>query len=188
MEISINDIKSKFDELPEELQFAIMGVGIDDKVIGIGQDEGLNVSQMGQLALEVWAVILGWTAPEKFEVSVRTSLGIPNEKAKFIVGLINERIIKKIREEEKRIGESNKQINDAKQATDTSPKEAGVVSAPVNVTEKPANPPSIAAQRLAGSFKIPMKTTDHTLVPTPKTETLSEKPTLKPDPYREIPE
>lgn len=191
MEISINDIKNKFDELPEDLRFAIMGVGLDDKVIGIGQDVGLSVSQMGQLALEVWAVILGWTAPDKFESSIGASLELPADKTKTIANLANERILKKIREDEKKIGAQNKEVkNDPTKPNPVLERPVEVKQAPkpeISPEKPKVAPISIPAQRLMSGFKMPSVATDHSVSkPTP---TPAPTPTAqKVDPYREIPE
>ena len=94
MEITLEEIQKKFEGLPEDLKWAIIAANVDDKVIDIGQANGLNVEQMGQLSLETHMVMFGFTHPNKFAESVKASLGLPEEKIKVIVNAVNEKILK----------------------------------------------------------------------------------------------
>jgi len=98
MEITIEEIQKKFESLPEDLKWAIIDANIDDNIIEIGQAENLNVRQMGQLSLETYMEIFGFTKPENLEDSIQKSLELPPEKIRTIVNAINNRILKKIRE------------------------------------------------------------------------------------------
>lgn len=98
MELSLEDIKNKFEKLPEDLKWAIMGANIDEKLMQIGSTHGLNIRQIGQLSLETHAVMLGFMHPDAFEGSIKASLGLPDEKTKFIAMSVNENIIKGVRE------------------------------------------------------------------------------------------
>lgn len=98
MELSLEDIKNKFEKLPEDLKWAIMGANIDEKLMQIGNTHGLNIRQIGQLSLETHAVMLGFMHPDAFEGSIKASLGLPDEKTKFIAMSVNENIIKNVRE------------------------------------------------------------------------------------------
>jgi len=98
MEITLEEIQKKFEGLPEDLRWAIMAANADDKIIQIGQENGLNVEQMGQLSLETHMVMFGFTHPDKFEESVKASMQLPDEKNKKIINEINEKILKDIRE------------------------------------------------------------------------------------------
>ena len=97
-EVTIEEMQKKFEELPEDLKLAIMSADIDDNIIQIGKDQGLNVDQTGQLSLETHAVMFGYTHPDKFQESVKASLGLPDEKIKTVVDSVNEKILKNIRE------------------------------------------------------------------------------------------
>ena len=98
MEVTINEIKRKFDELPEELRWAIVESNVDQKIVDIGQEHDLNVAQMGQLSLETQMVMYGFLHPEKFEDSLNASLGVPAQKVRNIVEAVNSRVLKKLRE------------------------------------------------------------------------------------------
>lgn len=98
MELSIEDIKNKFEKLPEDLKWAIMGANIDEKLMQIGTAHGLNIRQIGQLSLETHAVMLGFVHPDSFGDSIKASLGLPDDKVKLITQSVNEKIIKGVRE------------------------------------------------------------------------------------------
>jgi len=98
MELSIEDIKNKFEKLPEDLKWAIMGANIDQKLMQMGSIHGLNIRQIGQLSLETHAVMLGFIHPDAFESSIKASLGLDDEKAKLVALSVNEKIIKGVRE------------------------------------------------------------------------------------------
>jgi hypothetical protein len=98
MEITLEEIQKKFDSLPEDLKWAIMAANVDDNIIEIGQMQGLNVEQMGQLSLETHMVMFGFTHPDKFEESVRNSMKLGDEKTRLIVNAVNEKILKEIKD------------------------------------------------------------------------------------------
>lgn len=98
MELTIEDIKNKFDKLPEDLKWAIMGAKIDEKLMQIGSTHGLNIRQIGQLSLETHAVMMGFLHPDQFASSIKASLGLDDEKVKLITLSVNEKIIKGVRE------------------------------------------------------------------------------------------
>src|SRR3989344_2084050 len=97
MEITLEEIQKKFESLPEDLKWAIMGAKVDDNIIEIGQKENLNVEQMGQLSLETNMVMLGFTHPNDFEKSVKASTGLGDDKIRTLVNAANEKILKEIR-------------------------------------------------------------------------------------------
>lgn len=98
MEITIKEIKNKFESLPEDLKWAIVEANVDENILSIGKRIGLTIDKIGQLALETYAVLLGYTHPDKFLDSIQKSLGEPSDKVKRIGGEVNEVIIKKIRD------------------------------------------------------------------------------------------
>ncbi|MFA6300929.1 MAG: hypothetical protein WC609_01100 [Candidatus Paceibacterota bacterium] len=97
MEITLEEIQKKFETLPEDLKWAIMAAKVDDNIIEIGQTEGLNVEQMGQLSLETHMVMFGFTHPDKFKESVKNSMKLGDEKTQAVVNAVNEKILKEIR-------------------------------------------------------------------------------------------
>lgn len=99
MEITIEEIQKKFESLPEDLRWAIMGADVDNKIIEIGKENNLKVEEMGQLSLEVHAVMLGFIHPNQFEASVQESLKFDPNKTRTLVNAVNEKILKNIREQ-----------------------------------------------------------------------------------------
>lgn len=186
MEITIEEIQKKFDSLPEELKWAIMAADVDSKIIEIAKKEELNNVQMGQLALETNVVMFGFYPPEKFEESLKGSLGLPDEKIKAIANDVNELILKNIREKLKTgapVGEETTSEKDDKEIL----KSAGIEIAEDSVmpTKIPIRtitenreellkgmehpeliagktpPPMIQSSKLVGSFQIPATKTEY---------------------------
>ena len=201
MEITLNEIQKKFETLPEELKWAIMAARVDDNIIEIGKNHGLNVEQMGQLSLETHAVMFGFTLLDKFEESVEGSLRLPKEKIKMIVSDVNERILRNIRKN--MMSQSGQKPEGKDEGGNKILKSAGIEITP----GVPAAPPTlpelkngnrdemlkkierpeliqkestrpITEQKLSGSFQIPAVKTDHSV------DNLSKNV----DPYREIPQ
>ncbi len=98
MEITIEEIQKKFDELPEDIKWAIIEADVENKIIEIGKKENLNVAQMGQLALELNAAMFGFYPLDKFADSAKASLQLSDDKMKAIVDDVNTLILKSIRE------------------------------------------------------------------------------------------
>ena len=198
MEITLNEIQKKFETLPEELKWAIMAARVDDNIIEIGKNHGLNVEQMGQLSLETHAVMFGFTLLDKFEESVEGSLRLPKEKIKMIVSDVNERILRNIRKN--MMSQSGQKPEGKDEGGNKILKSAGIEITPgvpaatptlpelnngnrdemLTKIERPEliDPHPISTQKLAGSFQIPAIKTDHSV------DNLSKNV----DPYREIPE
>lgn len=200
LEITIDEIKEKFETLPEDLKWAIVGANIDDHIIDIGQANQLNVGQMGQLALETYAVLLGYTKTEDFESSLRASLGFEDNKTKLLVNLVNEKVLKPIRENLMEAS-AEKQKKESVVAVDNPEKPESEILKETKIhienkkTEEgskdisPSN--SIPNQKLFGSYKIPSATTNHSTPNLSKQTPASNSSPINPqkvDPYREIPE
>lgn len=182
-EISIEEIQKKFEGLPEDLKWAIMGAKVDDNIIDIGNAEKLNVEQMGQLSLETHMVMFGFTPPGKFEESVKKSLGLPDEKTRAIVDAVNEKILKEIR---KKMVEQTS-AEPAKKTEENGDKKvlssAGIeILNGENKKETTSDMHPILQQKLSASVQAPIIKTEHA----PENPTQSNKPIR--DPYREIPE
>lgn len=210
MEISLEEIQKKFEGLPEDLKWAIMGAKVDDNIIDIGNAEKLNVEQMGQLSLETYMVMFGFTPPDKFEESVKKSLGLPDEKIRAIVGAVNEKILKEIRKKmmeqtntnpsqppfvkggENEIpldkgGEGDYRADHDTRVLSSAGIEIinGETSPPaplLRVAERPGEVKDILAQKLSAPVQAPVIRTEHV----PESQNQSGKPHT--DPYREVPE
>ena len=201
MEITLEEIQKKFEGLPEDLRWAIMAANADDKIIQIGQENGLNVEQMGQLSLETHMVMFGFTHPDKFEESVKASMQLPDEKNKKIINEINEKILKDIREKLMSLyqKENEKKEDEIMSGAGieimpeeiTAPKKEENIEKPDDMLAKVENPEliakeienekmlrSISAQKLSGSFQMPNTKTDYSLNNMSKT---SKTPEIKKD-------
>jgi len=189
MEITLEEIQKKFEELPEDLKWAIIEAKVDDSIIEIGKEQNLNVDQTGQLSLETHMVIFGITPEEKFNDSIKTSLNLNDEKTNEVINAINEKILKKIREN--LMSSSQEKKEEEKKEDASILNTAGIeimpeeITAPVKeevIKEKASdmlsdveNPElikiqadkekieSITAQKLSGSFKTPSVKTEYTL-------------------------
>jgi hypothetical protein len=200
MEITLEEIQKKFESLPENLKWAIMGANVDDNIIDVGKEQNLNVEQMGQLSLETYMEMFGFTPPEKFEESVQASLKLPTEKTHAIVETINEKIFKKIREG---LGETPPSQPDQNQSA---PEEEIVSEEKTNAqafsahgieiipeestTADKEKIHSILTQKLSGPVNLPPVKTEHSLQNLSSTtkDVPVKNNVLKTDPYREIPE
>jgi hypothetical protein len=201
MEITLEEIQKKFESLPENLKWAIMAANVDDSIIAIGNEQNLNVEQMGQLSLETHMEMFGFTPPEKFEDSIKKSLGFPDEKTHAIAEAVNDKIFKEIRE---KIGESAN-VSTPEESEEDSDKvlnTAGIqiinddVNKNLPTPEKleitggkivPPPAPSMMAQKLSAPVQTATVKTEHSLENITKTAT----PTTYPkngDPYRLPPE
>lgn len=207
MEITLEEIQQKFDSLPEDLKWAIMAANVDDNIIDIGQANGLNVNQMGQLSLETHMVMFGFTHPDKFEESIKNSLGLPEEGTRIIANAVNEKILKNIREKIMNMTERAKEEEDTEvlksAGIEIIPKEN---TAPVVKTEEKKEvlpvldslelkegetekrPEPIISQKLSGFVKNDVVKTEHSTISQKEPEGTKESGEKRIDPYREIPE
>ena len=200
MEITLEEIQKKFESLPENLKWAIMGANVDDTIIDIAQGQGLNVEQMGQLSLETYMEMFGFTHPDKFEDSVQKSMQLSAEKTHIIVEEINEQIFKKIREKmgenrEEEITETSTTSipatneNTEEQENTRILKDHGIEIIPEKLELADGEKiHSILTQKLSTSFQTPIVKTEHSLdnitkvnnIPTPPTTPSSVMANIKP--------
>ena len=213
-EITLEEIQKKFEGLPEDLKWAIMAAKVDDNIIEIGKEHSLNVEMMGQLSLETHMVMFGFTPPDKFEESVKKSLGLPDEKTHAVVDAVNEKILKEIRK--KMMGQSGVEMAETSPHQDSSeprPEAPASVSngekqildsAGIQIVSEPASDESekkfegdvheILAKKLSGPVQAPIVKTEHSPdsigkpnIPTPAS-VKPKIPDITVDPYRELPE
>ncbi|MDP2788700.1 MAG: hypothetical protein Q8O46_01430 [bacterium] len=210
------ELDERFKKLSPNIQDAIAKSNYQEILYSISQENKLNVEQIGILEAITVDVMLGIVEPSKFEESLKQKLQIPIEKVQKIVNEVNEKILKKIRENmmapPPRVaptvapGSTVHTLKDDMQTL----KRAGIEIIPhttdkeemlkkewhLDSVNKPAPAPgampnSIGAQKLAGTFQIPKAETNYAIKNlsssgTPKVPT--NNVTLKVDPYREVPE
>lgn len=171
IEITIEEIQKKFESLPEELKWAIMKSEVDEKITELGKMNNLTVQQMGQLSLETHAVMFGITHPDKFEESVRLSLGFDNDKTKLLINAINEKILKEVREQVLMLHSKPKTENSTTEILDLKPEDPHTPNPQINLTpatpeiktEDQNNIDSILSKKLSGAFKMGGATTEYSL-------------------------
>ncbi|MFA5932112.1 MAG: hypothetical protein WC793_01915 [Candidatus Paceibacterota bacterium] len=207
MEITLEEIQKKFDDLPEDLKWAIMGVNVDDNIIEIGQTQGLNVEQMGQLSLETHMVMFGFTHPDKFEESIKNSMKLGDEKTRLIVNAVNEKILKEIKEKMMQMYDNTSKKDTTEHDTEEEKKKnthvlntAGIEIIPEKLElKKGEEVHPILAQKLNSTFQTPTVTTEHSLENLTKmsnqNDTIPQPPKPAPstyppkgDPYRLSPD
>lgn len=197
MEITIEELKKKFDELPEDLRWAIISAEVDKNIMELGSEHHLTIGQMGQLSLEVHMAMFGITPLQNFADSVQKSLNLPAEQTNEIVNYINDRIISKVRDQI---------IHPGAAMESTQPIENKVLIKKIELQTPPApaNEPvttafdkqeeqnirkltdSILAQKLSGEHGIKQTTTEHSLgnISKQSEQKSADKSNTWNDPYR----
>lgn len=97
MNYTEEQIKEKFDSLPQDVKEAISSVDTTNDVINIGDKYSLHVDQLGELVDETGLVMLGLTSPNDFVSNLKNRLDIPRQMAESLVKDINDQILIKIR-------------------------------------------------------------------------------------------
>lgn len=98
------NLDERFNKLPKNIQDAITKSKYQETLYAISQENKLNIEQTGILEVTTVEVMLGTINPEKFEESLRGRLQISPETIPKLVKDINEKILKKIRENMMAIG------------------------------------------------------------------------------------
>ena len=209
--IETGNLDEKFKNLPESIKKIIAGSNYKTVLYDIAKEYGLNVIEIGVLENDLTDLIIGSIHPNKFEGMLKNTLKFPDEKTHELANAINEKILKRIREEMEKLPnnhtfETINQTNDnqvlSRAGIEIIPT-GGVVLNPTNVNKKVENnlpvpekleisasptmkpTPSILAQKLSAPVQTSTVKTDHTL-PNITPPSASGKPAV--DPYREIPE
>lgn len=105
MEITQEKIKEKFESLPEDVKQAISSIETTNIIIGIGDENKIQIDEIGELVDETGLVMLGFTKPNDFVGNVRSRLNISNDLAEKIAKEINDKVLLRIRESLKKISE-----------------------------------------------------------------------------------
>lgn len=164
MDITIEEIQNKLKNLPEDLRWAIMNANIDEKILSLGKVYGLTIEQMGQLSLETYMVILNYTQPNKFEESLKQSLGLQNDKNRQIATDINNQILRDIKgnlmslSEKEEIPDSIALPGIRKEALEGKTQKESVK----DILNQKINE-SISSQKLFNTFQSPTKKTEYSL-------------------------
>ncbi|MCG2695273.1 hypothetical protein L6261_04320 [Candidatus Parcubacteria bacterium] len=103
MQYNKEQIKERYNNLPEDVKQAISSVDTTNVVVNIGEKYQLHVDQLGELVDETGLVMLGFTKTNDFVSNLEKRLNVPREKAINLVKEINDEILIKIRESMKKI-------------------------------------------------------------------------------------
>lgn len=139
MQYTQQQLREKYENLPEDLKNAIFSVESSDAIQKISKNYGLMIDQMGELASETGLVMLGFTHPKDYIKNLSGRLGVDIETAKKIAQEINVEIFSKIKETLKKLHG----ISEAETPSEIAPVSKPPVSppAPQPLTEiKPSAP------------------------------------------------
>jgi len=199
--------------LPVETQNAIALVDWRATILQLREKRGYTFEQLGDLELETELLLCGLLNPRDYPKELESRMHISKAAANELANEMNDLVFKKIREELVRNTERKKIF--AKKNTESAPSALGTADAGGEkkdaevlsshgieiVGEKEILPVPeklelagethpILAQKISGSFQVPVVNTEHTLENITKT---ASDGVIKPkipnvDPYREIPE
>lgn len=200
---TINSLQIKIEEakmqLPEETRSAINAVDYKAVILEMRKTKGYSFEQLGDLETETELLLCGLLSPENYSKELENRMHLSKNEVNELINEMNDRVFAKIKEnlikgiESKTQEENDTQILNSA-GIEIVPDMPSIPSIGLKQMEKPAPVPEhpIFAQKLSGSFQMPVVKTEHTLenitkttTPTPPSPTPS-KPNM--DPYREIPE
>lgn len=99
MKLSQEQLKEKYNNLPEDVKNAIFSAGVEKALTEIGEKNNLHVDKIGELMEEVDLVMLGITDPKDFIRNLYGRLGIEDkEQVRQVAHEVNEQVFQKIRE------------------------------------------------------------------------------------------
>ena len=113
MEISQEQLKEKYNKLPEDVKSAIFSVGVEKILTEIGEKYALHVDKIGELMEEVDLVMLGITNPKNFIRNLYSRFDVADkEQVRHIAHEVNERVFQKIRESLKAIHNTETEVQE----------------------------------------------------------------------------
>ncbi len=98
MNYTREQLREKFNTLPEALQEAIFSVETADEMMKIEKKNGLTIEQTGKLASITGLVMLGLLAMKDYVAEIEKELGVEREKASAVADDVNLAIFIKIRD------------------------------------------------------------------------------------------
>ena len=99
MTLSQEQLKEKYNTLPDDVKNAIFSAGVEKALTEIGEKNNLHIDKVGELMEEVDLVMLGITNPKDFIRNLYTRLGTEDkEKVRQVAHEVNEQVFQKIRE------------------------------------------------------------------------------------------
>ncbi len=166
-------IKTRFAELPEDVQKAIQSGDTEETLRQIGEAHQLHIDQIGALGDEVRLVMLGFADPDGFASALTEQAHISADEATKIANEVAEKIFVPIRKSMQAFMEERELDDEAAAIAampDTTPKEG--------LPTEPGSPAPAKPQQTMPSAQNML--TQPTVTPAPG----APKP-YKADPYRE---
>ena len=115
LKFTAEQIQSRFEKLPKEIQDAITSADVHDNLMAIAKKYTLHIDQEGDLVDQVGLIMLGLSPSKEFVKNFSAVSGVDTATAVAIAGDINSEIFGKIRSsmrniEEKEEAEADQQI------------------------------------------------------------------------------
>ncbi|MFA6177761.1 MAG: hypothetical protein WC694_02610 [Candidatus Paceibacterota bacterium] len=170
-------------ELPKETRTAIDSIDFKAVILEMRKTKGYTFEQLGDLETETELLLCGLLSPENYSKELGNRMHLSKTEVNELVKEMNNKVFTKIKENliKATEGENDMEILNS----------AGIEIIDENKKEIKNTPP-ILAQKLTGSFQVPIVKTEHSLdnitkISTPAPQNIKvNKPAV--DPYREIPE
>lgn len=168
MMYTIEQIDEAYNKLPKNLSIAIALNKTETKMAEIGKKFDIHIDKIGELDAEINYVLIGLAKSDDFYETMKTILGVSDEKAKEIFKDINEKVFTAIRT---RYQEKEKIETEAKEAREMADKdterreeiaESGIEVSPAKVEQTQSNL-SMAEERLMRPFRMTRAETDYSL-------------------------
>jgi len=184
LQIKIDEAKA---QLPEETRNAINAVDFKAVILEMRKTKGYTFEQLGDLETETELLLCGLVSPENYSKELENRMHLSKIEVNELIKEMNDHVFAKIKENLVKENEGKiKEKNDTQILNS-----AGIEIIPEKL--ELTTPTPILAQKLSGSFQVPIVKTEHSLenitkinIPTPPDIKKANKPTI--DPYREIPE
>lgn len=98
MEYTQQQLKEKFDSLPNDIRQALLSEDPGLIIQLIGQDAGITPEQALDIEDEVTAVLMGTSHPKDFIANIQSKIDVDQEKARAIAEKVNEEIFQPVKE------------------------------------------------------------------------------------------
>lgn len=169
MESTIQEkINRKIEEMPKEVSSVIKKIPWSEKLTLLGKEYSLTISELDELYIETYLVLVGALNPIEFSESVKEKLALSTDELSKLIEYMNKEIFKPLDEEIKKafpdVDLDNENLEDENTIQNS-------------ITNPPASKPiSFAEQKMNEPHSLQKNTS---AVPIPPGEKYS-------DPYREI--
>lgn len=149
-----NEIKNRYELLPEEIQKAVMDDGYQNRLFEIAKAQKMTYEELGTLETETTMVLLGMTRPENYRDELQIQLKKNDAEIDTIVKAINEQVFAPIRSSLERVYAAKKEPEDFLSPL---PASAPVAPAATAIPAARATPPQapVAAPRPSVVAPIP---------------------------------